>query len=1049
MKFKLFASCISKPIYIAFLLCMGVGFAQAQKIVVKGTVTGDGDVLPGASVLVKGVNKGAITDFDGNYEIEADANATLIFSFMGYSTVESKINGNNTVNVVLEAESNALEEVVVVGYGTQKKKEVTGAVVSVKAAELEKTTTSDLGAALQGQMAGVNVTASSGAPGEEANILIRGFGSLLDGNSSPLYVVDGIPYDSDPQLAISEIESIDVLKDAASASIYGTRGSNGVILITTKQGKVGQMDIRVNSEYGVQKIMSDAHAMTSEEFTYIETLRGSLNSGKVQGGVEGEIHRNARYFTNNTDLAEIILNDLAPIQNHSVNVSGGVQGLTYSFNANYYDQQGIMVNSGYKRFNVRSNTQFTKGKWKVTTGLTFRRDSKKIPNNQNNVMNKIYDYRPFQDYIDLESDVIENASDQDLDDWEIGSARQQANVARNFKIFEDRTSNSHSGNAQFDYSATKELKFTVRGGATYNDQKGVRISPKVDVFNNQGELIPNTQVTSNRTSDLTTSKLTFEAFANYTKKIQKHSFKFLALFSYEKSNTEYYQVEKRDNINPAITVFDNYALVYAIDSNDRDGIRVNRGNLARIQYNYDGKYLLSASGRYDGSSQFGSENRWGFFPSVSAGWNVSDEYFWDPVKDVVNSFKIRASIGTTGNDRFALYSNQSVVVANKNYVFGSNNATSGLSGSGESYNLGTSQQAFANEELKWETNVETNIGYDFGFFRNALTISTDIYKSEKKDLLFPVKNAPSTGVNGNSATTIFNIGNMENSGVEYAVKYRHKGKATGFNWNVAATYTQNNNIVTKTSLSNPLIRLDNSHISSKNGASAEDVSVITEGHEAASFFLRETIGVIKTAEQLADYQANTDPTARMGELMYKDQNGDGVIDDQDQIYMGSGTPDFEVGLNFSANYKRFDFSMQWYGSFGAEIMNGSKAYAYQSGTHKDLFYSWTVNNPTSNIPWNDGANSKSYRGASDYFMEDGTYVRLRNVQLGYSFAKKVLERIGASRLRLYVQAQNPVTFTKYTGIDPEVGNNGLSTRGIDAGRYPISSQYKLGLQFQF
>ena len=1043
MKFKLFAIVKSKTFIVTLLMCLGVGFAQAQKITVKGNVSGDGDVLPGASVLVKGQNKGSITDFDGNFEIEADNNSVLIFSFMGYSTIQVPVNGRKTIKVVLEAESNTLEEVVVVGYGQQKKKEVTGAVVKVKAAELEKTTTSDIGAALQGQIAGVSVTASSGEPGSESNILIRGFSSVLDGQNQPLYVVEGIPFDSDPQLSISEIESIDVLKDAASASIYGTRGANGVILITTKQGKVGMMNIRVNSEYGIQKINSSVPLMSKEEIVYHEQLFKSLSTNKVQGNVDSRIHTNASWLTNNTDISQVILNDLAPIQNHSINVSGGKEGLTYSFNANYFQQEGVLINSDYKRFNVRSNTVFTKDKWKVITGLTFKRDERVSPNY--NLMTKIFEYRPYQQPIDLDATEAQGVIDPDEDQ---NLARNINGITRNLKTKENRDGNSHAGNMQIEYKASKALKFTVRSGATFSDTKQVRIIPKFDIYDTNGDLIPPNpwDISSNRTISTTYSKLTFEGMVNYNKKFGNHKINALFVYAAEKSTNERYSVEKRENIFTDITVLDGYNLMYDISSGF-DYSRTLIGTLARLQYNYKGKYLLSASIRRDGSSQFAKENRWGWFPSVSAGWNVSDEFFWNPVKDVMNAFKIRASYGTTGNDRFQAYSNQAVVNPGLNYVFGS--ADSALGSSSPVSARGIAQEKYANAQVGWETSIESNIGYDMGFFKNRLTISTDIYKSKKNDLLFPVVNPPSTGVSGQNRSTTLNVGDMENSGVEYGVKFRNKGKS-GLKWNVGVTYTRNQNRITKMSPNNPIVYLDNGYISQR--GPKEIVTVLTEGYEAGAFFLRETDGLVTEADLDGSEGSygTVVPTARVGDLKYVDQNGDGEIDQNDKIYKGSGTPDFEMGLNFGANFKNFDFSMQWFGSFGAEVMNGSKAYAYQSGTHKDLYYAHTIYNTSTQIPYNDfDRNNPNYRDGSEYFLEDGSYVRLRNVALGYSFNKNVLEKMGLSKFRIYIQAQNPLTFTNYSGFDPEVGNNGLSTRGIDRGTYPVSAQYKAGLQLQF
>jgi len=1058
---KLFLTLQVRVYLIAFFLSLSVNTLQAQTKKITGTVKESGQPLPGVSINIKGTSYGVVSDFDGKYSINATKGQTLVFSYLGFVSKEILINNQTTINVNMEEDSSTLDEIVIVGYGTQRKKEVTGAVGSVKAEELEKVTTSDLGTALQGQIAGVNISSSSGAPGEEANILIRGFSSLIDGQNGPLYVVDGIPFNQDPGLSISEIESIDVLKDAASASIYGTRGAGGVILITTKQGKVGQMSIRVNSEYGVQDINPKFDTMTKEEYTYFQLTSQAINQVKIKGSVDGDIHRNPSNFTNNSQLDKLLLNDLAPIQNHSINLSGGREGLTYNLNGNYFGQEGVFYNSDFKRYNVRSNVQFTKGKWKIITGLSLRRDEKLVP--IGGIINRIYRLRPFTPQINLDTNSLTNvasAVDNPNQDFFLNDARRIANQARSFKTSDERNENTHTGNIQLEFDATKALKLTARFGATYSDEKQERIVPRFDVFDTDGNLISNPDnITSIRLTDIAFSKITSEQFLNYKKKIGKHNFNFLLGTSFEKTENEGYSVEKRSNLNSAITVLDNYSDPGTIESGGLDYTRTLVGNIARIQYNFDGKYLFSASGRYDGSSQFGKNNRWGFFPSVSAGWNISDELFWKPLKKTVNSFKMRISYGTTGNDRFNPYSNQTVVQVGSDYVFGSDNASGDLNNPNAGVIvLGTTQREYANEDLKWETNTETNVGFDLGLFKNKLTFSTDVYKNEKKDLLYQVINPPSTGVNGQFRNTVFNVGNMQNTGVEYALKYKHRNINSGFKWNVAATYTSNENLVTKTSLNNPIIYLDRSFIS--NAGSSELVSVITEGYEAAAFFLRETDGVIKTQEELEAYQ-EIDPGAQIGELRYVDQltvdtdgdgipdSGDGIIDDDDRKYAGSGTPDWEAGLNISADYKGFDFTMQWYGAFGAKVMNGGRAYAYQVGTHRDLFYSWTERNTSSDIPWYDGANSRSYRGASDYFLEDGDFIRLRNVSLGYSLSKKLLDNLGFSKFRIYIQGQNLLTITDYTGFDPEVGGNGLSTRGIDQGRYPLTAQYRLGIQLQF
>ena len=1056
---------------IKFLLTLTIccfsclSFSQAQVKTITGAVTANGIPLPGVTILVKGTNTGSVTDFDGAYEIRANANQVLVYSYLGYSTEEVSVGDKTILNVSMEEDRSTLEEVVVIGYGTQKRKEVTGAVGQVKAQELAKTTTTDVGSALQGQIAGVSVTSSSGQPGAQANILIRGFSSII-GNNGPLYVVDGIPFDSDPQLSISEIETIDVLKDAASTAIYGVRAAGGVIFITTKQGKAGEMSVRVNSEYGVQDITSSVPLMESYQHTFSEMLRFSLRSERELGDTTGDIHRNRSNFTNNTQLDDIILKDLAPIQNHSLNVSGGVESLRYSFNANYFEQEGVMINSGIKRFNIRSNTTFTKNKWKINTGITFRRDRRIIP--ESRVFNEILRYRPFQQPITLGDTEILDATEDALDEPSgLGPIQNFGAVARNLNTREVRNATSTIGNIRIDYSLTDKLTLTGRAGATFSDTKGVRIIPRLDVFNTAGDLIPPNAgaVSSNRTSHTTFSKLTGEAIVNYKNNFGKHNLILTGVASVEKTTSEYFDAQKEQQAFADIEVLDGFISNDLVRSDARDRVLKTQSLVGRAQYNYDGKYLFSASIRYDGSSQFSENNRFQSFSQFSAGWNVSDEKFWEPIKSTISSFKIRTSYGQGGNDRIPPYTNQNVVGLGQNYTFGSSTANSNLNSGSETVGIGTTQQRFANPDVKWETSVGRNFGYDLGFFKEKLTFSSDFYINEKRDLLFGVVNPRSTGVGQirRNLTTVFNLGDMKNTGLEYTLNYRHKGKK-GFKWNASLTYAQNTNVVTRTSPSNPIVFLDRSFVSSRPpGTSRELVSVITEGREAAAFFLRETDGIINTQEELDEYTSRVDdPFAGLGELKYVDQltvdtdgdgiadAGDGVINQDDRVYKGSGTEKFNMGFNFNTSYKNFDFSMNWYASYGAEVLNGSKAYAYQSGTHRDIYYSWSVVNPESQIPfYNGNTTSGSYRGASDFFLEDGSYIRLRNIALGYTIPKTLTEKIGMNKIRFYVQAQNPITITSYTGFDPEVGNDGFNTRGIDQGTFPISAQYKAGLQLQF
>ncbi|MGA9639651.1 SusC/RagA family TonB-linked outer membrane protein [Flavobacterium sp.] len=1044
MKFNLLINWKLKTGLITFLLFFGFGVLHAQTILVKGKVTGDGGPLPGVTISIKNEkSKGTVTDFDGNYTIKAKESDILSFSYIGFITQNARVNSRVTINIDLKINQNELDEIVVVGYGTQKKREVTGAVTKVTAEQLTKQTTSDLGNALQGQVAGLNVVASSGDPGSQSNIIIRGFSSVLDGQNNPLFVVDGIPFDGDPKLSNSEIESIEVLKDVSSASIYGVRAAGGVILITTKQGKKGTMAIRINSEYGVQHITSKNHFISPEEESYVQLIQSELaNPANILGSTANNIERTKSQLTNNTDISKSVLIDYSPIQNHSINVSGGKEDLVYSLNTSLFKQDGSLINSGFTRFNMRSNTTFTKGNWKITNGLSFRRDDQQVSNN--GLLLQVFKYHAYQQAIAGDVPLIEGVDDGNQGD-------NLASVARNFQTTDHRNVNNTIGNLQAEYKASKSLTFTARGGANYSDTKRIRLIPKLNVIRTNGELVNENPISSNTTTSETYSNLTGEFITNYKKSFGEHNLSVVLVGSVQETNYSSFFATKQKQSSELITVLDGYTGSAIVGSSGNDYTATLLGVMGRIQYNYKGKYLFSTSVRRDASSQFSTDRRVGYFPSVSVGWNVSDEDFWKNFKNVANSFKIRMSYGETGNDRFTKYTNQSTVSPNLDYFFGT--------GKLEYLVNGTTQMQYANEKVGWETSKEINFGYDLSFFKNKLTWTTDVYNNTKENLLFGIVLPPSTGVSGQNRDVIFNIGDMRNVGIEHALNYKFKVKS--LNFNAGLTYTANKNTVTKTPPENPFINLDNSYISNR-ATNTDLVTVITPGYEAGAYFLLDSYGVIQNQAQLNEYKAlvpNAD--VQLGDLRYVDQptidtngdgipdKGDGYITEADRIYFGSAIPKFEMGFNLSMDYKGIDFSMQWYGVSGSKVMNGTKAYAYQSLTHKDILYSWSPQNTNTEIPANRGTQTNSYRGNSDYYLEDGSYIRLKNVSIGYSLSKKVLANSAFSRVRFYVTAQNALTLTKYTGYDPEVGNNGLSTRGLDRGNYPVVSQFNGGVQLQF
>ncbi|MBN2486245.1 MAG: TonB-dependent receptor [Bacteroidales bacterium] len=991
----------------------------------------EGLTLPGVSIVIKGTTIGAISDNNGKFTLAISGNDSIIvISSIGYLSEEIVVVDQTDFQITLIEDITEIGEVIVVGYGTQKKKEVTGAVAQVSNEILSQSTTPDLGIALQGQIAGVTVMASSGQPGSSSNIQIRGLSSVIGANA-PLYVVDGIPYERDPRLSINEIETIDVLKDAASAAIYGTRGSGGVILITTKKGKAGAMKVDMDFNYGIQKITSGVPLMNFEESLYTMQLIRLNNEGTAMGHAWTPLETDRYMFFNDSRMIDVVENDYAPVQNYSLTMSGGKEDLLYSIIANYTDQEGLLINSGYDRFNIRTNMSLERGKWSFKTGLGILMDGQAYEPWQ--ILLQTYKYKPYQQEIDPDMETIQNGG--------IPGSSETTNLsAMTAMLKQTDVRNGHKTDMffQVDYNIVKDLTIATRIGGSYGNDKRVRINPLFKAYDDEGELIPMIQRSGIYNSSSESSNFIWESNLNYGKQIGDHSIKLLGVYSMESYSYSSFFGEKFDLVNNDVTVINGATL----DANAGSGIDWNQdrtnsliGMLGRVQYDYQEKYLLSASIRRDGSSRFSEKYRWGIFPSVSVGWNISDEGFWDVLPTAFHTLKIRASYGTTGNQNFLDYSNAATISLGNDYVFGPE--------TGDNMALGAIQTGYANKNVKWETTVQSNVGFDLSFFENKLTFTGDLYNSNKVDMLFPLILPPSTGA-GRDGTVILNVGDMNNKGIELATNYRHSGR---FSWNAGLTFSKNKNEITKMSGSNKIAYLAGG--TAVDGiANPDRITVIREGYEAGAFFLVPTDGVLNTEEELEEYRKLV-PTARIGDLKYVNTNGDEIIDDNDRIYYGSGAPEFVIGLNFGCDYRGFDLSMQWYGSYGNKVVNSSKTYSYMYETHKDLVYQWSPNNPDSEIPAFRGFTHENYRGYSDYWIEDGSFIRLRNISLGYTLPKAFASKIKAGKLRVYLTAQNPITITKYTGFDPEVGNDGLQSRGIDKGNYPIGSQYRIGVQINF
>lgn len=1021
LKLKLITSSIAWV--MIFSLVSFSSYAQKNHKV-SGTVKDEnGEPVIGATVQKLGTKVITTTDFDGQYTIKAKDGDIIQFIYIGMETLSKTVKGNS-LNATLQTKASALDEVVLIGYGTAKKKEITGAVARVKSEDLERIVTSDIGNAIQGQVSGVNIVAPS-TPGGSSEILIRGITSIF-GDNTPLWVVDGIIQAEDPQIPPSEIETLDILKDAASTAIYGARGAAGVILVTTKQGKAGTLKVRVNGSSAIQVRRPAVPLLNSTEQLYVNTVTFRNNTGDIDSNIRLNVLQNPTALQNETDLNDIMFNDYAQVHNYNTSVSGGTKDISYNVTMGIFDQKGLQLNSAYKRFNTRANTTYKQGKLSVNTSIGLSYDKRDIP--RSNLLSQLIVYSPNQAGLDISqlNDLVDNGDDANRLTWVIQSLRTEEYL---------KTLRSNAS-ININYDVNKNLSLRARSGVTYFTGRGKIKVPYQEVINRSTGR-PITQPASSYIDDRSNERTNFyaEFGGNYKKEFNGHKFNLGLFVTAEKYAFEQFRARRRE-VNNDLDVLDSATGEQTTDSGT-DIVDTRLSQISRLQYNYKGKYNLTASLRADKSSKFSKENNLGIFPSLGVSWNVSDEDFWSGLKNTVNSFKLRATRGTVGNDRIPSYSYQSVITSNLNYV--------GQTASGESLANGATATVYANPNIKWETSVQTNLGTDVSFLKNKITLGAEYYNTDKRDMLFPIFLPTSTGAAGNG-TIIYNVGNMTNKGVELSARFRHKVGKLWFQ--MAGTFATNQNEITKINGSTDfLFTTDNGLVSRAQTQSR--VTAHEVGREAGAFFLWRTNGIINTEEKLADYQ-RVDSNARMGDVMFIDQNNDGQLNDDDRVYSGSGLPKYEIGYNVNATYKNFDFSMNWYAALGHEIMNGFNAWSYGFGRHKDLIYQWSEANPVTNVPAyrDDMRNHRNYIGYSDLWLEDGSYLRLKQITLGYSFPKKTTKKLGIDKLRFYISSQNPLTFTKYSGYNPEVGG-GVPAKGLDKGTGPISVQYLAGINFNF
>ncbi|MFD1142032.1 SusC/RagA family TonB-linked outer membrane protein [Larkinella insperata] len=999
---------------------------QAVDKTITGTVTSEtGEGLPGVSVVIQGTTRGTTTDAQGSYRIVVPTDeTTLIFSFVGYVSQEQIVKARSLINVQLVPDTKSLNEVVVVGYGQVKKSDLTGAVASVPVEELRKVAVTSLDQALQGRAAGVQITQNSGAPGGSTSIRIRG-GNSIQGDNEPLYVIDGIPFKNDgagsgssfnvlSTLNPSDIESISVLKDASSTAIYGSRGANGVVIITTKRGKAGKSTISLETYYGVQNVRRKYPVLNAREYAQFVN-EANTNEGRPAVYTPAQIEA----FGEGTDWQDEIFRQ-APMQNYQLSISGGDEKTQYSISGGYFKQNGIVVNSDFDRYSLRVNLdRKLTNKLKIGNSLTVNR----------------------------------TLTNQSRTDGDLGSAGQVTMAALQFPpILPVRTASgaylitdpaltftADNPVALARDSKNRNTAYRIFGNVfgEYQIIQGLdlRISLGIDgVLQKQDAYLPRSVSSGlaqgGSASIYNSQALTWlnENLLTYTRAFgTDHNLTALLGFTQQANRTETSRAQARNFVNDNLGSSNLASGSVPLTPESGIGTWGLQSYLARVNYGYKDRYLLTASFRADGSSRFGSNNRYGYFPSAALAWRISEESFMKGVR-VLSDLKLRATYGLTGNqDGIGNYPAYSLL-GTQNYVFGGTVSTG----------LGPNQ--IANPDLSWETTTQADIGVDVGLLNDRITLTADAYLKRTRDLLLNVT-VPSTS---GYASAIKNLGKVQNKGIELSVSSRNIDGA--FRWNTDVNFALNRNKV-----------LDIGGVSQIFAGSVANIGqnlnsgIIRVGEPLGSFYGYTTNGLYQTTDELA---ALSDPQARKpGDRKYLDLNGDRKIDDNDRAIIGRAQPKFIGGISNTFAYKGFELTAFFQGVYGNDILNANRfELEYLNGTNnqnRDMLNRWTPTNTNTDIPR--ASTVRPANRISTRQIEDGSYLRLKNLQLAYNLPNPVLQSLKIQSVRVYVTAQNFLTWTRYSGFDPEVNRFGQDSRsqGFDYASYPAAKTLLFGLNVGF
>jgi TonB-dependent starch-binding outer membrane protein SusC len=1012
---------------------------QTVKGIVTDVATGEG--LPNASVVVKGTTQGTITDVDGTFTIAVpDDKSVLIFSYVGYETQEILVGTQTVINVSLK-EGKSLSEVVVVGYGTTTKNKLTTAITSVNSATIEKLSITRVEQALQGNAPGVLILNQNGQPGDKPMIRIRGTGT--NGNPDPLFVVDGFPVSSIENLNPSDIERMDVLKDAAASAIYGARGANGVILITTKTGKRGSASVTYNGYMGQQTAWRTVPVLNATDYATL------MNESYTNVNPTGTAlpYPNPSQYGVGTNWQNELFQKNVPIQSHQVTASGGSDKATYLASFSYFDQQGIIggKNSEFKRYTFRLNMdQNVTDYLKIGTNLNYVFGVKNAIGDNfdqgGSVLGHAFNLDPITPVYETDPNKLTtynvNAVKNGSQVYGISPQATFPNPLAQLAILNgDNKNDKLFGNVYADLTIWKGLKFKSTFGADLANNTSKSLVPIYFLLAGSGQTF--SKINSNFSRSYTWQT---ENVLSYSTDIGKHNIEALVGQSALKFTFENLSGSRNDPspVDPNLGYIDVATDVPSSTNGGGADARALSSYFGRLSYGFDGKYLVSGVLRRDGSSRFGRNFPFAIFPSASAAWVVSKESFFKT--NLISLLKLRGSWGQNGNENIggSFPWASTIGFGGQQYTF--------LDKTGaEVFVSGASLGRIANPFLKWETSEQTDAGIDIGFFNGKLTLTADYYIKTTKDLLI----APDVPASVGFPAPFVNGGSVENKGIELGINYNDKiGKDLGIN--VSFNISHNNN---KVIAINNIAKV----VAGAAYINMGSITRMTVGEPIGYFWGQTTAGIFQTAEEVTAYNwvnpttsvSNLiQPNAKPGDLKFIDTNNDGRINDLDRVNIGDPNPKYITGFTLNLDYKGFDFSAMTVGMFGHQVFNGTYRFDKAiSNLPEKWLNRWTPSNTATDIP-RFVAGSANFSTVSNFYLEDGSFVRVKNLQLGYTLPTSLTSKAKINTLRLYVSLDNAFTFTKYTGFDPELGATGPLSLGIDRGVYPQAKTLRFGLSLK-